>query len=137
MEPAPVKLLPKKIEFSADALYDFDKSVLRPKGKEMLDELASVLSGALRQHLRNRVHGSDRQRQVRIKACPSAARSSVKSYLGEKGIPAEKIKAEGRGKNDLKVTFADCKGSKGRKALIECLQPNRRTEVSVTGTKPQ
>jgi OOP family OmpA-OmpF porin len=63
--------------------------------------------------------------------------SSVKSYLGEKGIPAEKIKAEGRGKNDLKVTFADYKGSKGRKALIECLQPNRRTEVSVTGTKPQ
>lgn len=137
VEPAPVKLLPKKIEFSADALYDFDKSVLRPKGKEMLDELASVLSGATYDNI-SAIGYTDPIGSAKYNQGLSERRaSSVKSYLGEKGIPAEKIKAEGRGKNDLKVTFADCKGSKGRKALIECLQPNRRTEVSVTGTKPQ
>ncbi len=61
------------------------------------------------------------------------------TYLSEKGIAAEKVKSEGRGMDDLKITIAECRkqGNKTRRALIECLQPNRRTEVSVTGTKPQ
>jgi len=139
VEPAPVKLLPKKIEFAADALYDFDKAVLRPKGKEMLDELVSVLSGATYDAI-SAIGYTDPIGTVKYNQGLSERRAaSVKTYLSEKGIAAEKIKAEGRGKNDLKITIAECRkqGSKTRKALIECLQPNRRTEVNVTGTKPQ
>ena len=43
---APEKMLPQKINFSADALFDFDKAVLKPEGKAMLDELARTLQGA-------------------------------------------------------------------------------------------
>src|SRR5258706_15999416 len=42
----PEKLLPQKINFSADALFDFDKAELRPDGKAMLDDLARLLQGA-------------------------------------------------------------------------------------------
>ena len=44
--PAPVKAPPHKINFSADALFDFDKAVLKPEGKTMLDDLARQLDGA-------------------------------------------------------------------------------------------
>src|SRR5450759_3753720 len=43
---APAKLLPQKINFSADALFDFDKAVLKPEGKAMLDDLTRTLQGA-------------------------------------------------------------------------------------------
>ncbi|MGZ8854012.1 MAG: OmpA family protein, partial [Thermoanaerobaculia bacterium] len=62
---------------------------------------------------------------------------TVKQYLVSKGIASERISASGKGLTELKVTMADCKASKGRKALIECLQPNRRVDISVSGTKPQ
>ncbi len=137
VEPAPVKLLPKKIDFSADALFDFDKYALKPKGTEMLDELASVLSGATYDTILAIGYtdpiGSEKY-NLKLSERRAAA---VKTYLVSKGIQAERITTEGRGKTNLKVTMADCKGSKGRKALIECLQPNRRVEVSVSGTKPQ
>src|SRR5882672_489931 len=42
----PEKLLPQKINFSADALFDFDKAELKPDGKAMLDELSRILQGA-------------------------------------------------------------------------------------------
>jgi OOP family OmpA-OmpF porin len=139
VEPAPVKLLPKKIEFSADALFDFDKYALKPKGTEMLDELASTLSGATYDSI-GAVGFTDPIGSVAYNQKLSERRANaVKTYLTGKGIAAEKVKSEGRGKNDLKITIAECRGqgSKTRKALIECLQPNRRVEVSVSGTKPQ
>ncbi len=139
VEPAPVKLLPKKIDFSADALFDFDKYVLKPKGTEMLDELVSTLSGATYDSI-GAIGFTDPIGSVAYNQKLSERRANaVKTYLTGKGIAAEKVKAEGRGKNDLKITIAECRsqGHKARKALIECLQPNRRVEVSVTGTKPQ
>jgi OOP family OmpA-OmpF porin len=139
VEPAPVKLLPKKIDFAADALFDFDKSLLKPKGKEMLDELASVLSGASYNAI-SAIGFTDPLGSKKWNQGLSERRAAaVKTYLVDKGIPADKIKTEGRGMNDLKITIADCRaqGKKNRSALIECLQPNRRTEVSVSGTKPQ
>jgi OmpA-OmpF porin, OOP family len=139
VEPAPVKLLPKKIDFSADALFDFDKYVLKPKGTEMLDELVSTLSGATYDSI-SAIGFTDPIGTVAYNQKLSERRANaVKTYLTGKGIATEKVKSEGRGKNDLKITIAECRkqGSKNRKALIECLQPNRRVEVSVSGTKPQ
>ena len=39
-------MLPQQINFSSDAMFDFDKSVLKPEGKAMLDDLARELNGA-------------------------------------------------------------------------------------------
>ncbi len=50
------------------------------------------------------------------------------------GIPAGKINAEGRGESES-VTGDNCSGQRGR-ALIACLEPDRRVDVSVTATKP-
>lgn len=135
--PAPAKLLPRKIDFAADALFDFDKAVLKPKGIEMLDELVSVLSGAAYDVILAVGHTDPIGTEKYNQKLSERRADAVKAYLSSKGISSEKIKAEGRGETELKVTLADCKGSKGRKALIECLQPNRRVEVSLSGTKEQ
>ena len=59
--------------------------------------------------------------------------NAVKAYLVSRGVPASKIRAEGRGESEP-VTGDDCKGSRG-KALISCLQPDRRVDVSANGSK--
>lgn len=139
-EPPPVRLLPQKISFSADALFDFDKAVLRPEAKEMLDELVSTLQGATYDVILAVGHadqiGSDSYNQKL-----SAQRAnSVKDYLVSKGIASDRVYAEGKGESDPIVQVTECPGpkqlSRTNTSLIKCLQPNRRVDVEVTGTKP-
>ena len=59
---------------------------------------------------------------------------AVKKYLTDKGIPPNRVYADGKGKTQPLTKPADCKGKSG-KALIACLQPDRRVDVEVTGTK--
>ena len=62
----------------------------------------------------------------------------VRDYLISKGVSSGVIRTEGRGEAQLKVTEADCKGkgqAKTRQALIACLEPNRRVEITATGVQ--
>ncbi|MNW13709.1 Outer membrane protein A precursor [compost metagenome] len=53
----------------------------------------------------------------------------MREYLVQQGIPAGSIRAEGRGSTGPLV---DCEGSSGN-ALVTCLAPNRRVEISGIG----
>lgn len=55
---------------------------------------------------------------------------SVKKYLASKGVDANKIETIGMGKT---VPAKFCPDTKNRKALIECLAPNRRAIISIKG----
>ena len=55
----------------------------------------------------------------------------MKAYLARQGAPADKIETYGFGKT---LQVKSCPDQKDRKALIECLQPNRRVVVEVEGT---
>ena len=59
---------------------------------------------------------------------------TVKKYLVEKGIAPNRVYAEGKGETQPLTKSADCR-MKNRKALIACLQPDRRVDVEVSGTK--
>jgi OOP family OmpA-OmpF porin len=135
--PPPAKLLPKKFDFSADVLFDFDKYALKPKGIELLDELAATLQGATFDSIIAIGHTDPIGSKAYNQKLSERRADTVKQYLTSKGIASERISASGKGMSELKVTMADCKASKGRKALIECLQPNRRVDINVSGTKPQ
>ena len=130
----PQKLLPQKINFSADALFDFDKSDLRPEGKAMLDELTRVLQGAKYEVILAIGH-ADRIGSAPYNQKLSVRRAeSVKRYLVAKGIEPNRVYAEGKGETQPLTKPADCRMT-NRKALIACLQPDRRVDVEVTGTK--
>ncbi len=134
--PVPVPYIePEKIALSADQLFDFDKAVLRPKGKETLDELVSKLEGVNYDTIVVIGYADRLGTDAYNKKLSERRAASVKSYLvKEKGIPAESIFTDGKGEANP-VTGDTCKGNKKTRALIECLQPDRRVEVEVAGTK--
>lgn len=128
------KPAPQKIQFAADALFDFDKADLRPRGRSMLDDLALMLQGATYEVILAIGH-TDRIGSVAYNQKLSARRAeSVKQYLVAKGIPANRIYAEGKGKSQPVTKPGDCRGKKGE-ALVSCLQPDRRVDVEVSASK--
>lgn len=130
----PEKLLPQKINFAADALFDFDRAELKPEGKAMLDDLARLLQGAKYEVILAIGH-ADRIGTVQYNQKLSERRAeTVKKYLVAKGIEPNRVYAEGKGKSQPVTKPSQCT-VKNRKALIACLQPDRRVDVEVTGTK--
>lgn len=128
--PTPVA---KTYTLGADALFAFDRSSLSDmngEGRAKLDRLAEDINaqGDIESVT---VYGyTDRLGSVPYNQRLSQQRANtVKAYLVDKGVPAEKVTAIGRGKADQ---VEPCPGITG-KALRDCLQPNRRIVVEVKG----
>lgn len=123
----------EKITIAADALFDFDKAVLRPEGKAKLDELAGK-AGQLNLEVILAVGHTDRLGGAAYNQKLSEKRAAaVKEYLVAKGIEANRVYTEGKGKSQP-VTGDTCKGNRKTKALIDCLQPDRRVDIELIGT---
>jgi len=128
------KPAPQKFTFAADALFDFDKATLKPEGKTKLDPLPQSLSDVKYDAVVVVGH-TDRIGTVKYNQKLSLKRAeTVRKYLADKGIAANRISVEGKGKSQPVTQGATCKGKKS-KALIACLQPDRRVTIEVTGTK--
>ena len=127
-------MVPQKIEFSSDALFEFDKSVLKPEGRAMLDNLARDLAGTSYGTIVAIGH-TDRIGSNQYNQKLSERRAyAVKDYLVSKDIPANRVNAEGKGEMQPVTQAGACQGAKSVK-VIACLQPDRRVHVAVTGTK--
>src|SRR5687768_4395330 len=138
--PAPIAAAPaapapviEKVSLASDVLFEFDKAQLRPAGQEKLDELAGRLKDAQVESVLAVGH-ADRIGPEQYNEKLSAERAeAVKQYLAQKGIEQQRVQAQGRGEAQP-VTGEQCKGQKGAK-LISCLQPDRRVEIEVRGTR--
>lgn len=132
--PAPVPPAPKKVTFSADALFDFDSAKLKSGGHgiETLNEFAAGIKGV--QYDRITVVGhADRIGSDSYNHKLSHRRAdAVKAHLISQGIDPNKIIASGRGEAEP-VTGNTCHGH--GKALKECLAPDRRVDIDVEGIK--
>ncbi|CAG7598109.1 OmpA family protein [Candidatus Vallotia tarda] len=130
--PGPIITSPK-VTYQADILFNFDKAAL-PAKAEKLDKLVMKIRGL---NLKRVVAlgYSDKIGSDKYNNCLSLRRAqAVKTYLISKGIPADLIYAEGKGKsNPLVITCQQ----KNCKPLIVCLAPNRRVEVEVIATTSQ
>ena len=114
-----------KVTYSADAFFDFDKSVLKPAGKTKLDDLTGKIKDINLEVIIAVGHtdsvGSDAYNQKL-----SVRRAeAVKAYLVSKGIEKSRVYTEGKGK---KQPVADNKTAAGR-------AQNRRVEIEVVGTR--
>ena len=123
----------QKMSFSGDALFAFDKSVLKPEGKAMLDGLVTQLNGATYDTIL--VTGqTDRFGSAKYNQKLSERRAaSVKDYLVSKNVQASRIDAEGKGETQPMTKPGECRGAKSAK-VIACLQPDRRVDVEMKGT---
>ena len=145
-EPAPAPLVVaepprpviQKLTLSTDVLFDFGKAELKDSGKARLDQLAAEIKGADVDEIiavghADRIASEDyNQRLSEMRA------EAVKTYLSEQRVTAQRVTAEGRGELHP-VTGEDCKklGAErsSNKKLVACLQPDRRVEIEVLGSR--
>ena len=123
--PAPVVVpaAPTKLTFSAAALFEFDKSVLKAQGKAELDALLLKLK-SLNWTTMTVVGHTDSMGPAAYNQGLSERRAdSVKSYLVSQGLPAAAIQASGLGESAPLVDNATAVGR----------ARNRRVEVVVQG----
>lgn len=130
--PAPA---PQAISFTGDALFAFDKSELRPEGKSMLDDLVSQLRGASFDQISvtghtDRIGSSEYNQQLSDRRA-----AAVKDYLVGKNVAAGSIDAQGKGSSEPATALDECRNLQGAKATIACLQPDRRVDVELTGSR--
>jgi len=129
-KPAPAPQV-QKITLDSKVLFDFDKAVLKPEGKAAID---SMVVGKLKEVQKLEVvlvtGHTDRIGTVAYNQKLSERRAdAVRDYLVSKGVDKAKIETIGLGE---KQPVVQC-DQKNLKALIECLQPNRRVEVQAKG----
>ena len=124
----------EKITLAADALFDFNKSTLRAEGKQKLDDVAAksnslVLEVVIAVGHADRIGGAAYNQKLSEKRA-----AAVKDYLVSKGIPANRVYTEGKGSKQPVTKAGQCKGAKSAK-VIACLQPDRRVDIEIIGTK--
>lgn len=130
-----VETTTKKFELRADTLFAFNKYDLKPAGKDALDALVAEVQAMDPTTGKALVVGyTDPIGSLKYNMGLSERRANtVREYLISKGAPADKITAEGRGPAD-QVTGDTCKNVKPLAKRIECLAPDRRVEITVTGS---
>lgn len=134
--PPPPPPAPMKVTLSADSLFDYDKANLKPAGQQALDKFAADLNGISYDVIAVTGH-SDRIGSHAYNMKLSTRRAeAVSAYLVRSaGIPANKIATQGVNGADPVTKPGDCVGKKASKQLIACLQPDRRVDIEVVGTK--
>ena len=121
--PAP-RPVSEKVTMAADAHFDFDKAVLKPEGKAKLDDLVGKLK-AVNLEVIIVIGHTDSIGSVAYNQKLSLRRANaVKAYLVSKGIEANRIQTDGKGKSQ---PIADNKTKEGR-------AKNRRVEIEVVGS---
>lgn len=137
-EPTPAATAPKpvveRVTLDADALFDFDKAVLRPAGRATLDDFVGKLK-AINLEVITAIGHADRFGSEAYNQRLSEQRAAaVKTYLVSKGIESDRIQTEGKGEMQPITKSDECPGAKNIK-VIACLQPDRRVNIEVIGSQ--
>jgi OOP family OmpA-OmpF porin len=124
--PAPKPVVRETITLGAHALFDHDKSNLRPEGKSELDALAAKLRTFSSVQSINVVGHTDSDGTEAYNQGLSERRAaSVKDYLIQQGVSGSVISTSGKGESAPAASNATRDGR----------QQNRRVEISITATK--
>jgi OOP family OmpA-OmpF porin len=133
--PAPVI---EKVTLSTDVLFPFNKAELLPGGRDKLNQLAKDAQGAevdkvVLAGYADRIGGEEYNRDLSERRAQAVA-----DYLTSQGVDQSHIQVEGHGK-DNPVTGDQCKNMGPAKAsnqkLVACLQPDRRVEAELLGSR--
>jgi OmpA-OmpF porin, OOP family len=125
--PAPEKPKPvaEKVTLAADVLFDFDRADVKPEGKSKLDDLSGKVRGVNLEVVIAIGHADSIGSDAYNQKLSVRRAESVKAYLVSKGIEANRVYTEGKGK---KQPVADNRTKEGR-------AKNRRVEIEVIGTR--
>lgn len=123
-KPAP-KPVAESLTLSAEAYFDFDKSTLKPAGKQELDSLVGKLKAVNLEVVIAIGHTDSIGSKAYNQKLSERRANAVKDYLVGKGIDAKRVHTEGKGETQ---PVADNRTKQGR-------AKNRRVEIQVIGTR--
>ena len=134
--PAPVVI--EKLTLNTDVLFGFNESELTPAGQQKLDELAKSAQGANVERVAlighaDRIGSEDYNQELSEQRAQAVA-----AYLTSKGVDSSRLQVEGRGKSEP-ITGNQCDKmgpvSNKNAKLIACLQPDRRVDAELLGSR--
>jgi OOP family OmpA-OmpF porin len=138
--PEPPRPVIEKVTLNSDVLFEFGKADLRQAGRHELDELAQRIKtqGANVEEVVAIGHADRIATEQYNQKLSEARAEAVKAYLVDKGVQSSAVKTEGRGESQP-VTGEDCRKMGPERAsnrkLVQCLQPDRRVEIEVLGSR--
>jgi OOP family OmpA-OmpF porin len=122
--PAPASVK-QAVVIQADALFDFDKSVLRPDGKKNIDDALAKLKGVDLEMVIATGHTDSVGTDAYNQKLSERRAAAVKEYLVSKGVASAKVTTIGKGESQPVATN---KTAEGR-------QKNRRVDIEFKGVK--
>jgi OOP family OmpA-OmpF porin len=134
--PPVAKAMPTRVTFAAESMYGFDRAEIRPEGKAALDTFLREMQGSSFEFVVVEGH-TDRLGSTAYNQKLSQERAdAVKAYLvGTGGLDPAKVTAVGKSESMPVTKTEDCKGQAQTAKLVACLQPDRRVEIEVSGTR--
>jgi OOP family OmpA-OmpF porin len=123
-KPAPSSVR-QAVVIQADALFDFDKSVIRPDGKKSIDDALAKLGGVDLEMVIATGHTDSVGTDAYNQKLSERRAAAVKDYLVSKGIPSAKVTTIGKGESQPVATN---KTAEGR-------QKNRRVDIEFKGVR--
>jgi len=124
-------MLPMTLGVDGEGEFDFDKAVVRPEVKAVLDKLAAKLKDSEYDTL-DIVGHADRLGTEEYNQSLSGRRAwAVARYLIAQGVPLKKIRVEGHGVSEPLSKPEDCAGLSKKDAIV-CLQKDRRVEIAAS-----
>lgn len=131
-EPAPQEvavaepqIVRQRVTLETDAYFGFDSAELTDEGRERLDELAQRVNEVEEPDIQITGHTDPIGDEQYNEQLSRERAEAVRNYLVQSGVGEDAIEVAARGEEEQVV---DCSGRSGQE-LIECLAPNRRSEV--------
>jgi OOP family OmpA-OmpF porin len=131
--PAPIPVA-EKLTLDADMLFDFDKAVLRPAGRDTLDAFVGKLKDISPETIMAVGHADRLGSEPYNQRLSEQRVEAVKAYLVSRGIEPNRVSTTAKGETQPVTKTGECEGGKSAKT-IACLQPDRRVEIEVIGTR--
>lgn len=121
-EPVPTS---EKVSIAAEALFDFDKAIVKPEGKAALDEFMAKLEGLNTEVMIAVGHTDSVGTDAYNNKLSLRRAEAVKAYMVSKGLDPARLYTEGKGETQ---PAADNATAEGR-------AKNRRVTIEVVGTR--
>jgi OOP family OmpA-OmpF porin len=123
-----------KVILDANVLFDFDKSVLRPAGRDTLDSFVGSIKGMDSSAIRAIGYADRLGTDTYNQALSERRVATVKEYLATKGIDMTSVQTSGKGEMEPTTAAGTCTGEQTA-SNIACLQPDRHVFIEISGSK--
>ena len=136
--PQPAPIVIEKVSLSTDVLFGFNKAELTPAGQQRLDDLAKSAQGANVEKVVLTGHADRIGSEGYNKELSEKRAQAVADYLAQRGVDSSRLQVEGKGEAEP-ITGNQCakmgpESNKNQK-LISCLQPDRRVDAALLGSR--